>query len=222
MNILIILQLALTLLVNVSTNQTATAEQKQQALGFATQAVQMATEYLAQSGSALVVGDMGSLESGQVIPESISQPSAQSSTRVEKAELVISESSAKGSLFGKLYSVEVQGDSIVVDAVVVAIKDAADREAFYPNSGVVVESKEKRVLARLEAKECSAVKPSYACPGKEIETADQRQTIEEMGYHSRKSFTLVAGESYFFEVPESARLVYVKGRSENSEIEQEF
>jgi hypothetical protein len=61
MNILIILQLAVTLLLNVSTQQ-VTVEQKQQALSFATQAVQLANTYLVENASSPSVntgGDSG-------------------------------------------------------------------------------------------------------------------------------------------------------------------
>jgi len=219
-----VLQATLALLTLVSGNPAATVEQKQQAVQTSINAISFASAALNQSSLAQVQPPAVDAPIGiPSAPGSLSQPSTQSSTRVESTELVITPSPQKGSLFGKLYDVQVRGENLVLDAVVVAIKDQADREKFYPGIGVMVKTG-KGVVARLGAKECIAVKPSYACPGKDIETAEQREAASEIGYHNRDAFTLIQGESYQFEVPESARLIYVKGttRQTGQVIEKEL
>ncbi len=74
MNILLILQLAVTLLLNVSTNQAVTSEQKQQALSFAAEAVQLANSYLIENASTTSVntgGDIGGVIQVPYIPPSV-------------------------------------------------------------------------------------------------------------------------------------------------------
>jgi len=70
MNILLILQLAVTLLLNVSTNQAVTVEQKQQALSFAAEAVQLANSYITENASSTGGGDSGAI-SVPFVPPSI-------------------------------------------------------------------------------------------------------------------------------------------------------
>jgi hypothetical protein len=71
MNILLILQLAVTLLLNVSTGQ-ATVEQKQQALSFAVQAVQIANTYIVENASSTLPVNTGG-DNGGVIQAPITQ-----------------------------------------------------------------------------------------------------------------------------------------------------
>lgn len=221
-NILLILQLAVSLLVSVQTNPNIPVEQKNQALSFAIQATQMAQSYLASTTP---------VENTVVAPESLlaplntiqitmpSQPQVESNT--PSVELSITANS-QGSR--NVYDVKATGDNIKLEAVVVGIKDKADRETFYPNDGVLVGKEGVGIVARLQAKECQAVKPSYVCPGKEIETSEQYQAIQEMGYHNVETYLLNQGESYFFEIPESARIIYVKatGQKSGQAIEQTF
>lgn len=201
MSILLILQAAVTVLTLALSNPQATVEQKATALQVGTQAIQVAQEYLANQPVEHTGGGIV-----EIRETTLSQPQPS----VQAIELTINPKA------GSRYEVNAVGDNITLEAVVVAIRNRNDREVFYPNSGVLIGRELVGIVARLQARECQAVKPSYSCPGKEIETSEQYQALEEMGYHNKNTFTLIQGESYFFEIPESARIVYVKGKGERS------